>query len=126
MPPIEQLSDRATSLRQHLANFALHTVPYAAQVHGHHAFEFVVAGLQKRGRLGIHPGIIESSVEPAIGADSAGDHRLDLGGIRHVTGHTNCVVTRCTKALGRLADRHVDPDRQGSRRPSLGKGLCRR
>ena len=98
------IDDRATSLRQHLAKFALHAVPHAAQIDVHHALEFVVAGFQKRGSLGIHAGIVEGCVEPPIGADGALDHRIDLSGIGHVTGDTDGVVTRCAQALGRLAD----------------------
>src|SRR5271165_5554771 len=46
------IDNRATSLRHHLAKFALHAVPHAAQVDVHHAFKFVVAGFQKHGSLG--------------------------------------------------------------------------
>jgi hypothetical protein len=46
-------------LRHHLPKFALHAVPHAAQVDVHHALEFVVAGLQKLGSLGIDAGVVE-------------------------------------------------------------------
>src|SRR5690349_19072646 len=53
------IDNGTTALRQHLAKFALHAVPHAAQVDADHAFKFVVAGFQKRGSLGIHAGIVE-------------------------------------------------------------------
>jgi hypothetical protein len=48
--------------------------PYAAEIDVHHALEFVVAGVQKRGDLGIHTGVVERRVGPSMGADHALGH----------------------------------------------------
>jgi hypothetical protein len=58
------IDNGTTALRHHLAKFALHAVPHAAQVDVDHALEFIVAGFQKCRSLGIHAGIVEGCVEP--------------------------------------------------------------